>query len=63
MSTMEKIDCLTFTSESGGITADILIKILKYFDVKEVFPRIPGGPIPMLLIDGHQSQLDPKFID
>ncbi len=59
----KKIDCLTFTSESGGITADILIKILKYFDVKEMFPQVPGGPIPMLLIDGHQSRLDPKFIE
>ena len=27
-----------------------------------LFPRVEGGPIPMLIIDGHQSRLGPKFI-
>ncbi len=45
------IKCLTFCSDSGGITTEILIKILKHFDEKEIFPCIPGGPIPFLLVD------------
>jgi hypothetical protein len=57
------VDCLTYASESGGITGDILIEILKYFDESDVFPRIPGGAIPVLIVDGHQSRLDPKFVE
>ena len=56
------VKCLTFASESGGITGEILVQILSYFDSIELFPRLPGGPIPMLVIDGHQSRLDPMFI-
>ncbi len=54
-------DCLTFISESSGIASKILIKILKYFGINEVFPRFYGGPIPILFIDGHQLWLDPSF--
>ncbi len=57
------IHCLTYCSESGGITTKILIKILKYFDTNNVFPRYPGGPIPFLLVNGHNTRLDPLFID
>ena len=56
------VDCLTFASESGGITGAILVKILEYFDGLQLFQRTPGGPIPMLIVDGHQSRLDPKFV-
>ena len=56
------VDCLTFCSESGGITGDILVQILQYFDELDLFPRVPGGPIPFLIVDGHQTRLDPKFI-
>ncbi len=57
------VDCLTFASESGGITGAILVKILEYFDILKLFDRYPGGPIPMLILDGHQSRLDPKFVE
>ena len=57
------VPCLTFCSESGGITAEILVKILTKFDKMDLFPRVPGGPIPVLLVDGHQTRLDPLFID
>ncbi len=59
----KQIDYLTFTSECCGITANILIKILKYFDVQEVLPWVPCGPIPMLHIDGRQLKLDTTLID
>ena len=26
-------------------------------------PRVPGGPIPMMILEGHQSRLDPRFIN
>jgi hypothetical protein len=58
----KQVDFLTFASESGGITGAILVKILEYFDGIELFERNPGGPIPMLIVDGHQSRLDPKFV-
>ena len=58
----KEVDCLTFASESGGITGAILVKILEYFDKIELFKRYPGGPIPMLIVDGHQSRLDPRFV-
>mgnify|MGYP000485143821 CR=1 FL=1 len=57
------IDCLTFCSESGGITTEILIKVLKYFDDSNVFPQVPGGPTPFLLVDGHNTCFDPRFLE
>ena len=57
------MDCLTYALESGGITDDILIEIQKYFDETDVFPWLPGGAIPVLIVDGHQSRLDPKFVE
>ena len=58
----KEVRCLTFASDSGGITGAILVKVLEYFDEIDLFPRYPGGPIPMLIVDGHQSRLDPKFV-
>ncbi len=57
------VDCLTFTSESGGITGEILVKILTHFDSIDLFPRVPGGPILVLIVDGHQSHLAPVFVE
>ncbi len=39
------------------------MKILTYFDSIDLFPRVPGGPIPMLIVDGHQSHLAPVFVE
>ncbi len=57
------VNCLTFTSESGGITGEILVKILNYFNSIDLFPRVPGGPIQFLIVDGHQSCLAPVFVE
>ena len=57
------VDCLTFASESGGITGEILVKVLQHFDGIDLFPRENDGPIPMLIVDGHQSHLDPLFVE
>ena len=56
------VDCLTYCSPSGGITGEILVKILTYFDEIDLWPRTEGGPLPMLVVDGHQSRLHPMFI-
>jgi hypothetical protein len=53
------VDCLTFASESGGFTGAILVKVLEYFDALHLFNRYPGNPVPMLIVDGQQSRLDP----
>ena len=36
---------------------------MKYFDQIDLFPRVDGGPIPVLIVDSHQSCLDPKFVE
>ena len=58
----KEVECLVYSSEGGGITGEILVSIVTYFDYIELFPRIPGGPIPLLILDGHQSRLHPAFI-
>ena len=57
------VDCQCYASSSGGITGEILVEILDTFDKMNLFPRLDGGPIPMMIIDGHQSRLDPQFIE
>jgi hypothetical protein len=56
------VDCLAYTSESGGITGEIMVEILTYFDSIDLFPRVPGRTIPMLIVDRHQSHLAPVFV-
>ena len=51
----KEVDCLAFATESGGITGEILVEILTYFDAIELFPRCQGGPIPVVIVNGHQS--------
>ena len=53
--------CATYVSESGGITAYILVAVLTVLDELDAFPcdiRIT----PFMLIDDHLSRLDPKFL-
>ena len=51
----KEVDCLAFVTESGGITGKILVEILTYFDAIELFPRLQGGPIPVIIVNGYQS--------
>ncbi len=57
------IECRTICSKSSGITTEILIKVLEYFDKNNVFPRAPGGPTPFLFVDGHNTCFDPRFLE
>ncbi len=57
------VDCLAYTSKSSGISGEILVEILTYFDSIDLFPHVPGRPIPMLIVDEHQSHLAPVFVE
>jgi hypothetical protein len=57
------IPYLPLSSPSGGITGELLVEILTWLDKNEVFERVPGGPEPFLLLDGHESRLSAVFID
>ena len=48
---------------SNGIMVEILVEILDYFEMKNVFLQTPCGPIPFLLVDGYKTRLDTKFVD
>ena len=48
----KQIPCATYVSESGGITADILVAVLTVLDELDVFPR-DSGITPFMLINGH----------
>lgn len=55
------VPCLHFASKSGGITGEILAKILEEFDAMEIISR-ENGAVPFLLVDGHQSRLNSTFL-
>ena len=49
-------------SPKGGITSELLKEMLERMDSFNLFPRIPGGPLPFLLLDGHGSRLQLPFL-
>ena len=49
-------------SESGSITADLLVSMLKVIDKTEVFDRT-DGIAPFLLLDGHGSRVQLTFLE
>ena len=49
-------------SESGCITADLLVAMLKVIDKSEVFDRT-DGIAPFLLLDGQGSHFDLTFLE
>ena len=55
------IPCATYVSESGGITADILVAVLTVLDELDTSPH--DSRITMFMfIDDHSSRLYPKFL-
>ena len=40
-------------SPNGGITSELLKKILERMDSFDIFPRVPGGHLPFLMLDRH----------
>jgi hypothetical protein len=55
----KEIPCLTYITESGRINCKILVDVLQTLDELDVSPRVPGGPVPFLIIDGHESDWHP----
>jgi hypothetical protein len=61
--TMERISRVLCTLlKEGEINDNILVDVLRALDEVDVFPRVPRGLVPVLIIDGHKLQLDPKFL-
>jgi hypothetical protein len=58
----KKIPPLVTNSESGGITPEILVRILKHLDKHGVTNRGEGDPPPCLIVDGHGSRLSIPFL-
>ena len=54
--------CLNFCSEIRGITDDILVTILTCFNSIELFLRVEGNPVPVLIVDGHRSRFHEDFV-
>lgn len=38
------------------------MNVLKRLDALAVFPRSKDGPIPCMILDGHESRLSPQFL-
>ena len=57
-----EIPCYVTCSPKGSITSTILADMLKWIDGYGVFPRVPGGPTPFLLLDCHGSRLEVPFL-
>ena len=49
-------------SPKGGISSELLTGMLQRMDELHLFPRMPGGPLPFLNIDGHGSRLQLPFL-
>jgi hypothetical protein len=54
------IPTLIHRSDSGGITPEILVDVLRHFD--KHIPRIEGDPPPACILDGHGSRLSIPFL-
>lgn len=57
------VPMLSLMSPSGGINGALLVEILKYLDLHQIYERVEGGPIPVLVVDGHESRMDAGFSD
>jgi len=57
----KKVPALVRWHESGSITSQILVEILKTLDLYNLFPRNDGVK-PFLLLDGHGSRLELPFL-
>jgi hypothetical protein len=49
-------------SPKGGITSELLKGMLERMDSLDLFPRVEGGPLPFLLLDGHGSRFQLPFM-
>jgi hypothetical protein len=57
------LPCLSLCSLSEGTKADLIGSILKKIDNKNIFFQEHNCPKPLLIVDGHESQLDSPFLE
>ena len=59
----KEVPAFVCCSPKGGILSDLLMQMLKRMDTLALFPRLPGGPLPFILLDGHGSRLNLPFLE
>mmetsp|Transcript_50208 Transcript_50208/g.92848 ORF Transcript_50208/g.92848 Transcript_50208/m.92848 type:complete len:263 (-) Transcript_50208:492-1280(-) len=57
------VPCFCCCSPNGSITSELLARMMKKMDDLDLFPRVDGGPTPVVLLDGHQSRLLQAFLE
>jgi hypothetical protein len=56
------IPALIACSPKGSITSEILREAFERLDTLGLYDRVPGGPIPLVLFDAHDSRLQVPFL-
>ena len=59
----KKIPAVVGITQKGSMTSEILAKAIDKLDELDVYPRVPGGPIPCLLLDAHDTRLQIPFLE
>ena len=60
---VKEVPAFVCCSPKGGISSDLLMQMLKRMDALSLFRRLPGGPLPFILLDGHGSRLNLPFLE
>mmetsp|Transcript_25354 Transcript_25354/g.42135 ORF Transcript_25354/g.42135 Transcript_25354/m.42135 type:complete len:173 (+) Transcript_25354:316-834(+) len=58
----KEVPAFVCCTTKGGISSELLMQMLKRMDNLDLFPRVPDGPLPFLLLDGHGSRLQLPFL-
>ena len=58
----KEVPCFIGCSPKGGITSELFVKMLKRMDGLDLFPRTKNGPLPFILLDGHDSRFSIDFL-
>ena len=59
----KEVPAFVCCSPKGGISSDLLMQMLKRMDALDLFPRLHGGLLPFILLDGHDSCLHLPFLE
>ena len=57
----KKVPCFCAWTEKGGVTSEVLVKMLQTLDKYEIFDR-EHGIVPFLIADGHGSRFELEFL-
>ena len=59
----KRIPAVVGMSPKGSINSEILAFAINKLDELNVYPRVPGGPIPFMLLDALDSCLQVPFLE